>query len=67
MQYAVGYLNFYDNDLQVKVVTAAGDWKMALIEAGFLDMEGAALLDADMEKAKQDVIDQDWIFDVKEI
>ena len=67
MRYAVGYLNFYDNDLQIKIVDAAGDWKMALLEAGYADMDILAILDADIAKAKINAIDQDWIFDVKEI
>lgn len=59
--YAVSYISFFDNSLKTKIVQAAG-WKDALIKAFSIgDWNG---FPDDMEEAKGEAFDGDWMFDV---
>ena len=60
-KYAVSYINFFNNNLITKIVDVDGDWKVA-IEAAIPDT--AAYLDDDIENAKCQAFDSDWLFDV---
>ena len=62
-KYAVAYILFFDNDLQLKVVEAKG-WKEALNKA--FDNIGDYLPDR-IEEAKAEAFNGDWMFEVKEI
>lgn len=59
--FVVTYLNFYDNDLKIKIVKAK-DWKEAIKEAFDLEFESD-----DLEGAKEDAFNQDVLFEVLEI
>ncbi len=63
MKYAVAHMNFYDNDLQIKIVT--GDsWRDALIKA-FPKMKW--LKSNDLEDAREEAFNSDMLFAVEEI
>ena len=65
MTYAVAYVNFYDNDLQLKTVDVPStDWKVAL-EAAFPGH--AEHISDDLEEAKNDAFNQDWLFAVEAV
>lgn len=67
-KYAVAYMNFSDNDLQIKIVNAP-DWKSAA-GAAFperIDLDVTESLPDNLEAAKEEAFDQDWLFDVVEI
>ena len=66
-RWAVGYINFYDNDLVIEIVEAA-DWRAALCAHSKLaDMAEIVLNCADLEAAKVEAFDQDSMIDVVEI
>lgn len=60
-KYAVAFVDFFENDLQIKIVEAI-DWKQALIKAF-----GIVFTSETLEKAKEEAFNQDCLFDVKEI
>ena len=61
--YAVAYMNFFDNTLDIKFVES-DSWKNALDKA--FPLEGYELPD-DMEEAKTEAFNGDWQFEVKEL
>lgn len=65
MRYAVGYMDFFDNNLQVRVVDDATTWKDAWVKA-FPEQTDNHLPD-DIEEAKEYAFNRDWLFDVVEI
>lgn len=72
-KYAVGWINFFDNDLQIKIVeieesgNKSYDWRDAL-EAAFPGYaENVAFAGDNMDLAKEEAFNQEWLFDVKEI
>ena len=70
-KYAVGYISFFDNDLQVVIVEATG-WKEALSKhPQCVNKDGTpgdfTWLPDDMKEAKDEIINADCEFDVKEI
>jgi len=63
MKYAVAYVNFFDNDLQLRVVKARG-WKQAVSRA----FDCAQHLTSEtLDEAKEEAFNQDWLFNVLEI
>jgi hypothetical protein len=60
--YAVAYMNFFSNDLTIKFVES-DSWKNALYKA--FPLEGYELPD-DMEEARVEAFNGDWMFFVKE-
>ena len=64
--WAVALINFFDNDLRVKVVNTSNDanWKDALGIAFNRYNEG---LPDVIEDAKQAAFDGDWMFNVEEV
>lgn len=69
-KYAVGYMNFFDNDLKVDIIEA-GNWKEALSKhsslAKYTFEESVGFLSDDFETAKDEAIDVDFLFDIVEI
>ena len=61
--YVVAYISFFDNALDIKFVES-DSWKNALDKAFPLD--GYELPD-DIEEAKIEAFNGDWMFEVKEI
>ena len=64
-QYAIAYVNFFDNDLQLKLVEA-DDWKEALVKGFGADKIGW-LESKNLESAKEEAFNSDCLIDVKEI
>jgi len=65
MKFAVGLINFFDNELEIKVVEVSGkNWKDAF-EKAFPDYAG--YLSDDMKEAKREAFDADFMFDVVEV
>ncbi len=65
VRYAVCYMNFFDNDLQIRIVDNVTTWKEAL-EKVFPENKNMDL-PHDMGDAKEYAFDGDWLFDVVEI
>jgi diacylglycerol kinase family enzyme len=65
--YAVAFMNFDDNLLDIRIVKTPGSWKEALLMSKFIDGETADTLDDSIETAQEQAFDQDWMFDVKEV
>lgn len=64
-KYVVGYINFFDNVLKLRIVKAEG-WYDALHKA----FEVGVYLPVDMkdiEEAKAEAFNQDWMFTVQEL
>ncbi len=62
--YAVAYISFYDNTLKI-IIVKAKNWKDALIKTfGVGSWDG---FPDDMEEAKEEAFNGDWMFDVTEI
>ena len=61
MKYAIALMNFFDNDLQIKIVTGV-NWKDALLRA-FPIMEW--LTSTDLVQAKEEAWDGDVLFEVE--
>ena len=66
-KYAVAFISFIENDLQIEIVLTDGSWKDALVDSQFIDKDICDTLDDFIETAKQQAFDQDWLFEVKEI
>lgn len=64
--YAVAHANFFDNDLQIRIVKA-NDWKEALSNAFDADKIKNVASCKDLKDAKWIAFNQDWLFDVVEI
>jgi len=65
-KFAVAFINFFDNDLQIKIVEiGSAHWKHAFVAAypDYAEFIG----NKDMETAKDDAWNQDWAFEVKKI
>lgn len=62
-KYAVAYMNFFDNDLKIKIVGSLG-WRDALIKA-FPIMSWVS--SGNLEESKETAFDHDVLFDVVEI
>ena len=62
-KYAVGFINFFFNDLKITIVEA-DDWQDALEKAHPNTVD---YMPDDIEAAKAKAFDQDWMFDVVEI
>lgn len=61
-KYAVAFVNFFDNDLKIKIV-GAEDWRQALNKAF-----GPKYLKSDnLVDAKEEAFNQDWLFGVVEL
>ena len=62
-KWAVAYINFFDNELSIEIIDAS-TWKKALGKAhpGLEEF-----LSDDIEEAKYDAFNGDWMFEVKEI
>ena len=65
-RFAVAWLNYFDNDLELSVVEA-NTWQEALEKAKPGYVENVADAGDDMDKARELAVDQDWTFTVKEI
>lgn len=65
-KYAVAHLNFFDNDLRIKIVEAL-DWREALIKAFHVMEWVKGAYDWGLEDAKAQAFGQDVLFDVVEI
>jgi len=65
-KYAVAYISFFENDLQIKVVEA-DSWKQALAEAFGEDKLNSVACEATLEDAKVEAFNQAWLFSVEEI
>ena len=63
-KYAVGSLNFFDNELKIEIVET-DSWKEALSKHS--DFGDVSWLADDMETAKADAFDGDYAFDVVEL
>ena len=72
MKYAVSYMNFWDNEMEIQIVEASG-WKDALSKhTGFNKPEypedhDMSWISDDMKDAKSDMFNADMVFDVIEI
>lgn len=64
-KYAVAFINFFDNGLQLKVVEAASQ-KDAL-EAAFPGYAENVAWDNGVENARDQAVDQDWDFCITEL
>lgn len=60
-KFAVGYVNLFDNILNIKIINAK-DWKDALLNTFAIDLKVDQL-----EAAKEVAFDMDFLFDVKEV
>jgi len=65
-RFTVAYMNFSNNDLELKVVTAV-DWWEALKKAFDVDGNLPESLSGDIDGAKEEAYNQDWLFNVIEI
>lgn len=69
-KFAVGYMNFFNNNLKVDIVEAE-NWKEALSNhsafAGYSVEENTGWLPDDLETAKSEAFKADFLFDVVEI
>jgi hypothetical protein len=68
-KYAVAYINFMDNKLDIEFIEADG-WKNALSKSQFckgFTAEDYAYMPQTLEEVKQFAFDQDAMIDVKEI
>ncbi len=69
MRFAVGYMNFFDNELKVEIVEA-DNWKGALLAHSGLseyrkaNEEMVAGLSDDQEEARDEAFGMDWAFEV---
>lgn len=63
-KWAIAYINFFDNNVVVKVVEVDGNWKDAL-EVAFPGY--AEHVSDDLDEAKSMAFDQEWGFDITEI
>jgi len=63
-RHAVAYTDFYNNDLQIKIVEASS-WRKALVKA--FPVMGDFILDDDLEKAREDMFNSDVQFNVVKI
>ena len=63
-RYAVAYINFYDNELSIKL-TKANNWREA-VDNTFKIFEEMGVVDIsdDIEEAKREAFDADFMFDV---
>lgn len=61
--FAVASMNFFDNNLKITFVKAE-NWKSALGQVE--DLSNYELPD-DLEEAKAEAFNGDWVFDVKEL
>lgn len=72
-KFAVGMINFFDNDLRIKIVETDGNWKDALKLAYNVTTKDEdnekyySAMPDDIEEAKTFTFDGDWMFDVVEI
>lgn len=70
MKYVVGYMNFFDNNLKVEIVEAE-NWKEALSKHSWLAKysfeDSVGFLPDDLETAKDESIDMEFLFDIVEI
>jgi len=62
-RYAIAYFNFFDNDLQIKIVEADG-WRMALDKA-FPVLYWVR--EDDLKKAREQAFNSDVLFNVIDI
>ena len=62
-KFAVSYINFYDNNLQTKIIEA-NNWKEALDKSEFFT---GLELPEDFQEAKQEAFNCDSMFEVVEI
>jgi len=63
MKYAVALMNFFDNDLQIKIVDGDG-WRNVLVKA-FSEMDW--LKSKDLSKAQEEAFNNDFLFTIKRI
>lgn len=71
-KYAVAYISFFENELKVEIVEAAKGWKEALSKHSLLlDKDGnpgdIGWLPDDIDEAKEEAVNADMSFDIKEI
>lgn len=67
-RWAVGYINFDNNELKIEIVPAES-WRSALSQHSFIGPSGHLdeALPADIEDAKSEFFNQDAMFDCVEI
>jgi oligoendopeptidase F len=62
-KYAVAYINFYDNELSIKL-TEANNWEEAVNKTFDLFAELGEDCSTDIEEAKRQAFDADFMFEV---
>ncbi len=66
MKFAIGFINFYENDLTIEI--HEGDtWKEAARKHSRISDDTIESFDDDLEKAKHDAFDIDTMIDAKVI
>lgn len=65
-KFAVGYINFHDNEMIIEIVEGA-DWKEAVTKHSKLDGDDYYSDAPTLEEAKQLAFNSDEMIDVKEI
>ncbi len=61
MKFAVAFMDFFENDLKIKIVEA-DDWREALVKAFEASFEGETL-----KEARVAAFNQDYLFNVVEL